>query len=161
MIGTVGEARLRSMRAEDVRSVVEVAASLPEWFNSDGIAQISDQVPTQSGAVVEVDGTVVGFVTWKTLDDEGAGEIAWIGVHPRHHRRGFGRRLLSAAEEDLGASGVREVFVVTLGEGVVYEPYERTRAFYRSAGFVDFTTEVTDNPGMPEALTLRKPLPPI
>lgn len=151
---------LRPKRIDDSRAIVEVAKSLPEWFNREGIAQITAEVPQQVGAVVEVEGTVVAFVTWKTLDLDGAGEIAWIGVHPAHHRRGFGNRLLSAAEEGLRASGVSEVFVETLGEGVEYEPYDRTRAFYRSAGFRDFKTETTDNPGMPESLTLRKQLPP-
>lgn len=48
------------------------------------------------------------------------------------------------------------MFVVTLGESVDYEPYERTRRFYRSAGFEDSDRVVTNNPGMPGELTLRK-----
>ena len=52
------------------------------------------------------------------------------------------------------------VEVETLGESVDYEPYERTRAFYRAIGFRDFKRVMTDNPGMPESLTLQKRLSP-
>ena len=85
---------------------------------------------------------------------------SWIAVSADHHRRGIGARLLEFAEDDLSRSGVSEVQVETLGESVDYEPYERTRAFYRSAGFRDFKSVMTDNPGMPESLTLRKRLSP-
>ena len=143
------------MVADDVDDVVGIATSLPAWFNEDGILQIREQVPHQSGAVAEIDGAVVGFVTW-AVDDACAGEIAWIGVEPGYHRRGIGRALLAAAEDQLGRAGVVDVFVVTLGESVDYEPYERTRRFYRSAGFIDAERVFTGNPGMPEELTLRK-----
>lgn len=52
------------------------------------------------------------------------------------------------------------MLVETLGESVDYEPYDRTRAFYRAAGFRDFKSVMTDNPGMPESLTLKKRLSP-
>ena len=62
------------------------------------------------------------------------------------------------AEDRLRDQGAAEVFVDTLGDSVEYEPYERTRTFYRAMGFADFKRVMTDNPGMPESLTLRKSL---
>jgi ribosomal protein S18 acetylase RimI-like enzyme len=147
------------MTSDDFAAVFAVARALPEWFNDDGIAQITEDVHDQKGAVAELGGDVVGFVTWCTHDD-GVGEIAWIAVSADHHRRGIGGRLLELAEDDLRNSGVAEVVVETLGDSVDYEPYERTRAFYRAAGFRDFKRVMTDNPGMPESLTLQKPLSP-
>ena len=44
------------------------------------------------------------------------------------------------------------------GESVDYEPYDRTRSFYRSVGFSDLKSVMLDNPGMPEMLTLAKVL---
>ena len=152
-------AKLRPMTSDDFPAVFALARALPEWFNDDGIAQITEEVPHQKGAVAVVGGDVVGFITWCT-DDAGVGEIAWIAVSANHHRRGIGGRLLRFAEDDLRDSGVAEVLVETLGDSVDYEPYERTRAFYRAAGFRDFKRVMTDNPGMPESLTLQKPLPP-
>lgn len=90
----------------------------------------------------------------------GVGEISWIAVSADHHLQGIGSRLLAFAEDCLRASGVTDVQVETLGDSVVYEPYERTRAFYRAAGFQDFKRVMTDNPGMAESLTLQKSLSP-
>ncbi len=69
-------------------------------------------------------------------------------------------RLLEFAEDHLRDAGVTQVRVETLGDSVEYEPYEWTRAFYRAMGFSEFKRVMTDNPGMPESLTLRKTILP-
>ena len=147
------------MTPDDFAAVVGLARALPAWFNDDGIAQIAEAVHHEKGAVAEAGGAVVGFVTWYTHDD-GVGEIGWIAVSAGRHRGGIGRRLLEVAEDDLRDSGVTEVLVETLGESVEYEPYERTRAFYRALGFRDFKQVMMGNPGVPESLTLKKRLSP-
>lgn len=150
--------RLRGMEAGDYAGAMSIARSLPEWFNDQGIEQMSHDLRIQHGAVAEANGRIVGFVTWCVHD--GIGEIAWIGVGPDLHRKGVGTSLLAFAEIALRDLGVVEVEVETLGDSVAYEPYERTRAFYRDSGFRDHERMVTDNPGMPESLTLRKCLVP-
>jgi len=147
---------LRPLVPHDFDAVIAVALSLPDWFNDLGIEQMTVDLHHQRGAVAEVDGDVVGFVTWFSRD--GLGEIGWIAVGSGHHRYGSGTRLLEFAEDSLRSSGVTLVQVDTLGESVDYEPYERTRSFYRGTGFRDFKSVMTDNPGMPETLTLRKSL---
>jgi ribosomal protein S18 acetylase RimI-like enzyme len=149
---------LRRMTSEDFDAAMTVARSLPEWFNDLGLEQIADALPIQDGAVVEADGDVAGWVTWCSRD--GIGEIAWIAVRSEYHRKGIGTRLVEFAEDRLLSDGLTEVQVETLGDSVDYEPYERTRAFYRARGFLDFKRVMTDNPGMPESLTLRKALSP-
>lgn len=141
----------------DFDAALGLALSLPEWFNPEGIEQIQRDLPVHDGAVIELGGVVAGFVTW-TLDEQGSGEITWIAVAPGHHRTGLGRRMLEMAEDRLRDQGAADVFVETLGDSVEYEPYERTRSFYRAMGFADFKRVMTDNPGMPESLTLRKSL---
>jgi ribosomal protein S18 acetylase RimI-like enzyme len=148
----------RPLTSDDRVSAVAVARSLPEWFNALGIEQITEDLRHQMGAVAEVNGDVVGFVTW--CSQEGLGEIGWIAVIADHHRHGIGARLLEIAEDHLRNSGVTEVQVETLGDSIDYEPYERTRAFYRAVGFRDFKRMMTGNPGMPESLTLQKALSP-
>ena len=88
------------MGLSDVEAAVDVAVALPAWFNDDGIRQIREQVPHQSGAIAEIGDEVVGFVTW-TVDESGVGEIAWLGVAAHHHRKGIGQRLLEVAEDHL------------------------------------------------------------
>jgi len=151
-----GSVMLRSMTGDDLEAAIAVGRSLPEWFNAPGLEQISVDLHNQIGAVAELHGGVVGFVTW--LSRAGVGEIGWIAVAPNRHRHGIGKRLLEFAEDRLMRSGATEVQVETLGESVDYEPYERTRAFYRAAGFRFLRSEMTDNPGMPESLWLHKAL---
>lgn len=147
---------IRPLRPEDGPEAVRVAESLPEWFSPDGIAEITRDTAHQAGAIAEAGGRVVGFITW--VVDGPKGELAWIGVAPDRHGTGVGRRLIEMADQALREAGVEEVFVETLGESVEYEPYDRTRAFYRAVGFTDFESWATDNPGMPEVLRLRKAL---
>jgi ribosomal protein S18 acetylase RimI-like enzyme len=147
---------LRPLTKGDVPAALAVARALPEWFNVTGLEQMSVDLHNQMGAVAEANGEVVGFVTW--LSRDGIGEIGWVGVASTHHRHGIGKRLLAFAEDRLRKSGATEVQVETLGESVDYEPYERTRAFYRAAGFKFLRSEMTDNPGMPESLWLHKTL---
>ena len=134
--------------------MVGVGRLLPEWFNDEGMQQMAADIDHQMGAVAAIGGEIVGFVTWYSA--EGIGEIGWIAVSPVVHRSGVGTRLVEFAEGRLRSSGVAELRVDTLGESVHYEPYERTRAFYRAVGFSDFKSVMTDNPGMPECLTLSK-----
>ena len=145
---------LRQRVADDYEAAMAVALSLPEWFNTQGIEEIAVALSDKPGAVALVNEHVVGWVTWQV--DQNLGEIAWIAVRSEHHRQGIGVRLLEFAEDRLSVLGATEVQVETLGESVDYEPYERTRAFYHAFGFRDFKSVMTDNPGMPESLTLLK-----
>lgn len=144
------------MRADDYGAAMELARSLPDFFNDQGIAEMAVDLLNADGAVAELSGGLVGFVTWSNR--ESVGRIGWIGVDGHHHREGIGRRLLEMAESVLRASGADTLQVDTLGESIDYEPYARTRAFYRSVGFEDVESVTLDNPGMPEMLTLEKPL---
>jgi len=146
------------MTRDDFDAVIGVARSLPEWFNAPGLERMTVDLHNQMGAVAAVDGDVVGFVTWLSRAD--IGEIGWIAVAPDRHRHGIGAHLLEFAGDRLRRSGATEVQVETLGESIDYEPYERTRAFYRAAGFRYLRSEMTDNPGMPESLWLHKSLSP-
>ncbi|NNF69282.1 MAG: GNAT family N-acetyltransferase [Acidimicrobiia bacterium] len=150
------EIRIRPLSPADHEAAVNLARSLPEFFNDQGIDEMTTEIPTESGAVAEVDGELVGFVTWTATPE--LGHIGWIAVRGDHHRHGIGRRLIQVAEDDARRVGAPVLQVETLGESVDYEPYDRTRAFYRSVGFVDLESVLLDNPGMPEMLTLQKRL---
>jgi len=67
-----GSVMLRSMTGDDLEAAIAVGRSLPEWFNAPGLEQISVDLHNQIGAVAELQGGVVGFVTW--LSRAGVGE---------------------------------------------------------------------------------------
>jgi len=58
-----------------------------------------------------------------------------IGVLEEYHRRGVGAALISRAEQFCRDGGYRFLTVKTLDSSAEYEPYERTRAFYKKMGF--------------------------
>ncbi len=104
---TTDSVELRLKTVDDFDAAMAIALSLPEWFNDLGIEQITEALPGQPGGVAEVDGDVVGWVTWTSEGD--LGEIAWIAVSPDHHRHGIGARLIEFAEDRLRVSGVTDV----------------------------------------------------
>ena len=69
-----------------------------------------------------------------------------------------GLRVVDGLAALLRDGGVAEMRVATLGDGVDYEPYARTRAFYRGVGFTDFERRTLDNPECPEQLILSMTL---
>ena len=113
----------------------------------------------QCGFVAE-DGNkeVVGFISF--FVNQGKAEIGWIGIHPDLHRQGVGRSLLHRLLRELESTQVSELYVHTLGDAVDYEPYQRTRKFYRQMGFQDFKRIAhPENPDCEEELILLLKLP--
>ena len=53
--------------------------------------------------VAEIDGRVVGYVSWVPRGFVGHDYITHLGVDPAYQRRGIGRTLLRAAEVAIGA----------------------------------------------------------
>ena len=94
----------------------------------------------------ENDGQVVGFLTVLRRSPD-VGELSWMGVRTDLRRRGIGTALFTKAAEDLASDGAFILMVHTLSDTVDYEPYEATRAFYRSMGFVHLET-IDPYPGM-------------
>ncbi len=139
--------------------VVAIAQSLPEWFgDSARNIQIPTDVKYHDGFIAMVDGHAVGFVTLYVA--QGRLNISWMGVLREHQRLGIGEALLRAVVERAVALGITEVGTYTLGDGVDYLPYERTRSFYYKNGFRVYKRSTTDNPGCPEEIWLTKDVTP-
>ncbi len=77
---------------------------------------------------------VVGFVALKAHNKYTV-EILNIGVLEKFHRKGIGHRLLTASENYCRTNKYIYLTVKTLDESAVYEPYDKTRAFYFKNGF--------------------------
>jgi GNAT superfamily N-acetyltransferase len=125
--------------------MLAVARSLGPWFNDGGLAEMAADFKTHRALVaVDGDGQVTGFVTWAPsphTPEPGLVELTWLGVLPDRHRAGLGRRLLAALADACRAEGARAIQVSTIADSVEYEPYARTRAFYRAVGFADYRVD--------------------
>jgi len=62
------------------------------------------------------------------------------GVLPEYHRSGIGKALYNIAEAYLIQNSCKYVVVKTLSDTVIYQPYVRTREFYKSIGFKPLIT---------------------
>lgn len=129
-------ALLRPLRIEDAPGVLALARSLPEWFNAEGLAAMERDLARHRGFLAEEGGRLAGFATWCPAVGDAAA-ISWMGVSPDRHRRGIGTALLEAVAGDARRAGFAALEVATVADSCAYEPYERTRRFYRARGFAD------------------------
>ncbi len=82
--------------------------------------------------VLETNGKAVGWVCWgPTPCTVGSYDIYWLGVDPTCQGKGYGRKLMEFAEEQIRAAGGRLYIVETSGR----ESYLPTRAFYERIGY--------------------------
>jgi GNAT superfamily N-acetyltransferase len=147
---------LRNFEEKDFDDIIKIARALSEWFTPTGVEHMTIDFHFQKGLVAETEGMVAGFLFY--FSHEGILHISWIAVGKELHHKGVGRALIEGVEEMAKAFGVHEIRVETLGDSVEYEPYARTRAFYRALGFFDFQRTMQDNPECPELLVLAKKL---
>lgn len=155
---------LRPLTSDDAPACDAIIASLPYFFGDrQGVRDCAVAVRTQSGIVAVSGDAIVGFLTIERFDP-GSAEITWMAVHASHRRDGIGRMLMGAAAAEMAASGVRVMFVLTLGPSVPEPPevadnYAGTRAFYESIGFIPLREFALATWNDPAALILARPLP--
>ena len=127
-----------TLKSQYARTVLE---KLPEWFGDK--QALEDFVVGVAGlpfwAATDDNGCCVGFISVRTHYGH-TGDIYVCGVLPECHRQGIGKALYAAAEEHLIKNGCKYVMVKTLSDTDSYKPYARTRAFYKSIGFMPLVT---------------------
>jgi ribosomal protein S18 acetylase RimI-like enzyme len=117
-----------------------IARQLRTHFNEEAMVQMpKDLMEHEIYIGQDDDGDVVGFLTIRRRSTD-VGDISWMGVRPDMMRRGIGTAMVARATEDLVSDGATIMMVHTLADTVEYEPYEATRAFYRSVGFKHLET---------------------
>ena len=153
--------RIRPLVAGDAPGCDAVIASLPYHFgNEDGRRECAEAVRGGTGLVAVQGDWVVGFLTVVHHFAE-TSEITWMAVHADRRGQGIGRALIQRLTGELQGQGRRLLLVVTVssleGEPGVEDGYRRTRAFYRSVGFVP-ARELPDLWPGDKALLLAMPL---
>jgi GNAT superfamily N-acetyltransferase len=121
----------------DPAAVERLMRALPDWFGIEEslLEYVADaaRLPTYL-AYVGHDPNAVGVLLLARHFPEAA-EVHLMAVDPRFHRRGIGRALLEAVEQDLRSEGVRFLQVKTQGPSRPDPGYQRTLSFYRAEGF--------------------------
>lgn len=149
------EVKVRTSTSEDYREILNLAAGLPEWFDSDSLQRaIPVDILHQKVFVAESSHSIIGFIS--LFIAEGRVNIGWLGVSRDRQNQGTGTLLISAAEQFAKQLNIRELATYTLGDSVDYPPYEATRAFYFRKGFEIYQRSKTDNESCPEELRIRK-----
>jgi GNAT superfamily N-acetyltransferase len=152
---------LRS-RTQRLASGFRAAASALDFHFGDpvGRRECAEAVRASDGLVAVRDGQVIGFLT-VTHHFEAVSEITWMAVHARHRGQGIGRALVGRLTGPLRDEGRRLLLVLTVSsleeEPGVTDGYQRTRAFYRSVGFLP-ARELPDLWPGNKALLLAMPL---
>jgi ribosomal protein S18 acetylase RimI-like enzyme len=112
-----------------------VLSQLPEWFGiPSAIDEYTYEVRDYKFWVAKDGEAIVGFAAVK-VHNEYTAELAVIGVLKEVHRNGIGKELVRLAKQYCRESGCHYLTVFTLDDIDPYEPYARTRAFYRACGF--------------------------
>jgi len=106
----------------------------------------------QLARVVEHDGILVGFLLgFVAPGPPKIGYVHLVGIHPDYRRRGVGKVLYQAFEEDCRAEGCTELkAITTLGN-------EGSIAFHKATGWECETVENYAGPAR-SRLVMRKPL---
>jgi len=128
---------------EKTAITLKIMHSLPAWFSPP--EDIERKAVIHRGypfIAAYHGGDPIGFAALK-IHNAYTVDIYNLGVMEKYHRQGAGGRLIEEAERFCAAGGYVFLTVKTLDASAEYEPYERTRSFYRKAGFVPlevFTT---------------------
>jgi GNAT superfamily N-acetyltransferase len=146
----VGELSFRDASAEDVPALVALvnyAFRVEEFFVAGprtSTAEVEGLLRSGTFLVLEEDGRPVGCVYVGRRGERGY--FGLLSVDPREQGRGFGRRLVRAAEERLRAQGHREVEILVVDLRKDLDPFYLGMG-YRFSGDAPF----------PEGLETRIP----
>ena len=113
-----------------------ILRALPKWFGiEESLVQYVKDADTMPTWLAKEGDHVIGFLTLRMHFPQSA-EIHCMAVHPDHHRKGIGTRLVHALERDLACQDVRILQVKTIAEQKECAAYAMTRRFYGAIGFM-------------------------
>lgn len=133
---------MRSLRGSDLPDLIRILNDTGAFTDVEvgcavellGIVLDQPEQKDYIVGVAEDDGRVVGYILYGPVPlTVGNFDIYWVATDPAVQGRGFGRKLVDAAEADARAQGARLVCLETSSQG----GYQRTRRFYEQAGYVE------------------------
>jgi len=103
------------MAKAERNACLEIARSLPEWFNEAGLRAMERALEKEKTFVAAEGEDVLGFVTVKPLNEK-ALEIIWMAVRREFRGRGIGTELLRFVEEWVKERGFELLVVKSSGD---------------------------------------------
>lgn len=121
-------------KTTEFEKALEIAKTLPEYFSDQGLKEIREQLPKHSVFGAYFGDEMIGVASYKKINNE-AIDLTWLMVLEKYQGQGIGRKLVL---ESLAIEGKNFLVcqVKTLAETVFDEGYAKTRAFYKSLGFI-------------------------
>jgi ribosomal-protein-alanine N-acetyltransferase len=99
----IGTASWRDLRP--IVALEKICFGRDSWPWMEILAALS--LPGTIRLKAERDEEIIGFVIGDRRARKDVGWVASIGVHPTYRRRGIGRQLLAACEQQLGSARIR------------------------------------------------------
>ena len=149
--------KIQKIQKKDYIKIINLAKSLKKWFTKEGINQIDKDLEKQNGFVARLDNKIIGFLLYgesSYTPREDLIKITWMGVREDLHQKGIGKNLIQKLIYKLPTE-IKIIQVATLSDTVEYEPYEKTRTFYRKMGFEEYRKKECFFPDGSKVLLLR------
>ena len=140
-------AGIRRAREDDGEACAEIVRQLPDHFTEDVPDSVVADLAEHGGWVFVQAGGVVAFVVVQRRSERAA-EILWMAVRAADRGSGIGTALLDHLTAELASDGVALLEVKSLDRSADYRPYEATRAFWESRGFIQIDM-IDPLPGWP------------
>lgn len=127
------------MATADIPAVTAIVRGLPDYFTDDVPGTVEQDAAEHDGWVLTESGMVAGFAL-AARKSAGGAEILWLAVDGSRRGHGLGTVLVDRILADLADQGVSVVAAKTLDASAGYLPYQATRAFWESRGFIQVDT---------------------
>ena len=148
--------KIRKANKKDYLEAINIAKSLPQWFDKMGIKNMKTDFDLNNLIVAVEKNKVVGFLCYTTYC--GKMLLMWMGVKDKFQRLGIGQKLLHWLEEESKKYGMISIEVKTLPDEDDYEPYKRTRSFYYKNGFNKILYKKATIKGWDDQIVMEKRL---
>lgn len=125
-------------KTDEAERAFQIAKKSPDFFDEEGLKRIEKETKEHLLYGAYLGEEIVGFVTYKEINSDTV-EMSWLGVLPEKRGAGVGTRLVNESLNDL-SSKYKVCEVKTLSDIDQYEPYKKTRAFYKNIGFIPIET---------------------
>jgi len=105
----------------------------PDWKESqkETVEKFCTERESANVLVAEIEGEVIGFLSYELKEEKKVGEIMLLAVDPEYQERGIGTKLNDTALQEMKEAGMKVAAVDTGGD----ESHAPARRSYEKAGF--------------------------